>query len=561
MNHRTSSSPTSTFRVACLCFIGTVISTTAALAAAVPTPPAWGAWNTWGDQGDGTYRNPVLPADYSDIDCIRVGSDYYAISSTFQFSPGMVVLRSKDLVNWTPIGHAVADLRQISPALNWDQMDRYNRGVWAGAIRHHGRKFWVYFGTPDEGYFVTTATDPAGPWEPLTHVLKEAGWDDCCPFWDDDGQGYLLGTRFAEDPKDGTKYKIHLWKLSADGKAVIRESDTVLYQARGSEANKLFKHQGTYYHYFSEVRPEGRVPMIGRAKSITGPYERRQVFHVNKEADREPNQGGIIQSESGEWWFFTHHGSGTWEGRSASLLPVTWVDGWPIPGKAGPDGIGNMVWSGLKPVAAPMLPPGTSDEFSSGALPAYWEWNYQPRPDKWSLTVRRGFLRLHAFRGLDGDNLLKIGNVLTQRSWRSARCEFTTRVDLSGMADGQHAGIVHFSSARNQNKPAANSASIGVVQRGMERFIEYSRDGTFTRGATLAGPVLFLRSTWSLEGKSQFSYSTDGVTFTDFGAPYPLQWGSYRGDRIGLFTYNNTAQAGHVDFDSATYAIQRTVGH
>jgi beta-xylosidase len=164
--------------------------------AAEPLPKAEASW---GDQGNGTFRNPVLPADYSDIDAIRVGSDYYAISSTFQFSPGMVVLHSRDLVNWRILSHAVADLTQIGPEMNWDRMDRYGRGIWAGAIRQHAGKFWIYFGTPDEGYFVTTATNAAGPWEPLTCVMRAPGWDDCCPFWDDDGQGYLVGTCFKDN--------------------------------------------------------------------------------------------------------------------------------------------------------------------------------------------------------------------------------------------------------------------------------------------------------------------------------------------------------------------------
>src|SRR5579862_194498 len=143
------------------------LSPLVSLSAAEQPPTRWGDWPLWGDQKDGTYRNPVLPGDYSDIDCIRVGSDYYAISSTFQYSPGMVILHSKDLVNWSIVGHAINDLTEISPELNWDRMNRYARGVWAGAIRYHDGKFWVYFGTPDEGYFMTTAESPAGPWEPL----------------------------------------------------------------------------------------------------------------------------------------------------------------------------------------------------------------------------------------------------------------------------------------------------------------------------------------------------------------------------------------------------------
>ena len=114
----------------------------------------------WGDQGDGTYVNPIIPADFSDLDAIRVGDDFYAISSTLHMSPGMVVLHSKDLVNWRIIGHVVADVSQISPEMNWDRMNRYGRGVWAGGIRRHEDKFWVYFATPDEGIFMATALSP-----------------------------------------------------------------------------------------------------------------------------------------------------------------------------------------------------------------------------------------------------------------------------------------------------------------------------------------------------------------------------------------------------------------
>ena len=112
----------------------------------------WGEWQSWGEQTDGTYRNPVIPADYSDLDCIRVGDDYYAISSTMQFSPGMTILHSRDLVNWEIAGNAVGDLTQISPALGWQQMNRYGRGIWAGTLRHHEGRFYLFFGTPDEGF-------------------------------------------------------------------------------------------------------------------------------------------------------------------------------------------------------------------------------------------------------------------------------------------------------------------------------------------------------------------------------------------------------------------------
>ncbi|MCH5717954.1 family 43 glycosylhydrolase [Niabella hibiscisoli] len=144
-----------------LVYISSVAGSSAA--AQTDTLPKWGYWQSWGSQENDTYANPILPADYSDLDCIRVEDDYYAISSTFQYSPGMIVLSSKDLINWKIVSHVVEDLKQISPELNWDRMSRYGRGIWAGAIRYHANKFWVYFGTPDEGYFMSTAKRPKDP--------------------------------------------------------------------------------------------------------------------------------------------------------------------------------------------------------------------------------------------------------------------------------------------------------------------------------------------------------------------------------------------------------------
>jgi beta-xylosidase len=511
----------------------------APLLAADQAPRFWGDWPHWGDQRDGTYRNPVLPSDYSDLDCIRVGSDYYAISSTFQYSPGMVILHSKDLVNWRILSHVVDDVTQIGPELNWDRMNRYGRGVWAGAIRHHAGKFWVYFGTPDEGYFMSSSKDPAGPWEPLHRMTNEAGWDDCCPFWDDNGQGYFVGTHF----KGG--YKTWLYKLTPDGRDLIPESRVLINEGARREANKLFKVGDTYYHFYSEVGDGGRYVMMQRAKSITGPYtEKRRLSHTQREF-HEPNQGGIVQTEAGDWYFLTHHGDGSWEGRPASLLPVTWVDGWPVLGKVGADGIGTMVWAGRKPVPnEPVVTPQTDDDFNGPKLGLQWEWNYQPGAGKWSLTECPGFLRLHAFKPLERDNLKKAGNTLTQRSFRTSTNVVTLALELSNMADGQVAGLCHYSK---------DYSTIAVRRETGVLTLESARNRTITNGPVLNTHKLWLRSTWGLDGNSSYSYSTNSTSFTPFGEPYQLGWGDYRGDRIGIFTYNNDAEAGHVDCDSFTY--------
>jgi len=504
----------------------------------------------WGDQGNGNYVNPVLPADYSDLDAIRVGNDYYAISSTMQFSPGMVVLHSKDLVNWEIIGHVVDDLSRISPELNWDRMNCYGKGIWAGSIRYYKNKFWVYFGTPDDGFFVTSAADPAGPWEPLHQVWKVSGWDDCCSFCDDDGQLYFIATNFALDTVNNKKYNIHLFKMTPDGKSLIMESDSIIHQSQGSEANKLYKINGLYYHYFSEVKSEGRVIMMERSKNIYGPWEIRQLNHVSKELDKEPNQGGLIQIPTGEWYFLTHHGSGDWEGRAASLLPVHWIDGWPVIGEPGADTIGHMVWTGPKPISYKRkLYIQSSDEFDTSRLKAQWEWNYQPRADKWSITARKGFLRLYAFTPIPSNNessvILRAGNTLTQRSMRTASNVATVKVDITNMADGQFAGLTHFSTT--------SYSLFGIKQENEIRSLVYLRNGKDTLGIKVKGTSIWLRSTWDANGISRYAFSTDGKSYQAFGNTFQLTWGSYRGDRIGIFNFNSKEDKGYVDVDWFRY--------
>jgi beta-xylosidase len=503
--------------------------------------------NKWGDQGNGTYFNPVMPADVSDLDAVRVGSDFYAISSTFQYSPGVLILHSSDLVNWRIIGHIVPDITAISPAMNWDRMDRAGRGIWAGSIRFHKRRFWVFFGTPDEGFFMSTAPTASGPWTPVVALGPGPGWDDPCPFWDDDDQLYLVATHFAEEPPSNVPYNIHLFKLSPDGERILTAWDRIIHQSSGSEANKLYKINGLYYHLFSEVHSEGRVVMMERSASLAGPWETRQLIHVNPQVDKEPNQGGLVQLATGQWYFLTHQGTGDWEGRAGALLPVTWIDGWPVLGNPGPDGVGNMLWTGKIPLPGHTRSPlAVSDDFDATTLDPAWEWNYQPRAVEWSLTERPGYLRLHAFPALRAGDFSSIGNVLTQRSLRTIGNEVTVKLDLNGMVEGQEAGIAHF---------AETFCTLGVVQTGHIRTLTSNHNGERTQGPALTQSTLWLRSTWDFAGVSRFAYSTDGATFAPFGPACRLTWGHYRGDRIALFTVNQLGSTGSIDFDSFYYRV------
>ena len=528
---------------------------------------AWGDWqeerSTVNDQGFMVYRNPIVPADYSDLDCIRVGDDYYAISSTMQFSPGMTILHSRDLVHWEIAGHAVNDLSEISSALTWKEMDRYGRGVWAGTLRYHKGRFYVFFGTPDEGYFMTSAARAEGPWEPLTPLLKETGWDDCTAIWDKRGKGYFVGTCF----KDG--YKTYIFDMAADGKSIDRASARLLNEGNGREANKLIKHGKYYYLVFSEHKDGiGRYVMAKRDKKLSGPFaEERQLLLPCREAN-EPNQGGIIEGKDGRWYFLTHHGSGDWSGRVMSLLPVEWVDDWPMIGDRSQGELGTMVWEGTMPIKSEELRVfraltarlcskeskkseelylKRSEEFDSDILGPQWQWNYEPRKEMFSLSERPGWLRLKAFKPLHPGVFLKAGNTLTQRSFRTQHNEVVVKLDISHTADGLHAGLVHF---------ASQCASLGIVNHQGQNYLEFTQNDASTgsagdarqRGIAIPSSTLWLKSVWGLDGRSTFYYSFDGEDFIAFGQ-YQLSWGYYRGDRIGIYCYNDLSESGFIDVD------------
>ena len=235
---------------------------------------------SWGDQGNGTYINPILNADYSDPDVIRVGDKYYMVCSDFHYI-GMPVLESDDMVNW----------RIISQVYNrfdfpgWDNNENYGGGSWAPAIRFHDGKFWIYFCTPREGLMMSTATDPHGPWTPLHCVKNIGGWEDPCPFWDEDGQAYMGRSQLGAGP-------IYLHRMTPDGKTLL-DDGKIIYTGPVAEGTKFYKRHGYYYLSI----PEGGVgegwQTILRSKNIYGPYEKKVVLEQGNTTVNGPNQGPL----------------------------------------------------------------------------------------------------------------------------------------------------------------------------------------------------------------------------------------------------------------------------
>lgn len=485
---------------------------------------------TWGDMGHGYYQNPVLNADYSDPDIVRVGDDFYMVCSEFHYM-GIPVLHSRDLVNWTLIGRVYNRL-DIDPRYN--SMEKYAKGSWAPAIRYHEGRFYVYFCTPDEGLYMSTAENPAGPWTPLHEVKRVPGWEDPCPFWDDDGNAYLGHSILGAGP-------IIIHKMSPDGKALL-DDGVIVYIGKIAEGTKIYKRNGYYYL----VIPEGGVEIgwqaVLRSKSIYGPYERRVVLQKGATAINGPHQGGLVELDSGESWFMHFQSTGVL-GRVCHLQPVHWVDDWPIMGASG-----EPVSVYTKPNVGREFPsclPQTSDEFDSSELGLQWQWNHNPVNENWSLTEKPGYLRLKA---LPASGIMEAENTLTQKLM-GYQGIITAELSSENMVPGQVAGLTLLC-GRDINW-------IGVVKDDSGCWLRAVTAGVTYHGPDIRKGNVWLGSKVDVTGTTHFTFSVDGGHFIPFGGPCKMGIGFWKGARIGLFSYNSIGNGGNADFNWFRYEVTK----
>jgi beta-xylosidase len=490
-----------------------------------------------------SYKNPILYADYSDPDVIRDGANYYLIASTFHFVPGIPILESPDLVHWTIVGHVVQRLT-MDPRYSMIGGDRYGLGIWAPSIRRHNGLYYVYFPTPTEGIFVSTAFRITGPWSAPTAVMNQPGLEDPCPFWDDDGKAYLIHSKTGAGP-------LILHRMSADGRRVLDKGKVIVDDPQHLpvlEGPKLYKRNGYYYIFAPFGGVGGGAETVLRSRQIYGPYEHRVVLAQGDTKINGPHQGAYVETPDGEGWFVHFQSVGA-HGRIVHLEPVEWQDDWPVVGKDPDDVVtGEPVPSGPIPGHPKVLPkalsdqrPQTTDEFSATKLGAQWEWNHNPDDAHWSLTARRGYLRLIPMRAED---LLDARNTLTQ-CMQDNSFEFTARVDLAGMRSGDHAGLAMF-----EKLPSG----LEVVQAGSERRLDYFHFKDRVPGPALTGTVLELRV--QVDGdEARYSFSLDdGQTFAALGAPTPIRFSWWKGSRPSLFAYTTEdTDPGAIDFDWVRY--------
>ena len=471
----------------------------------------------WGDQGDGTYRNPVLNIDFSDPDVIRVGEKYYMVASDFHFL-GMQVLESEDMVNW----QYISQIYHRFDAPGWDENKHYAGGSWAPAIRYHDGLYYVYFCTPEEGLYMSTAKDPHGPWAPLHLVKRVEKWEDPCPFWDEDGNAYLGRSRYGAGP-------IIIHRMSADGRQLLDDGITV-YEGPVAEGTKFLKRHGYYYL----VIPEGGVTSgwqtVLRSKNIYGPYERKIVLEQGSTNVNGPHQGALVDAPDGSWWFY-HFQETPVLGRVVHLQPVRWQDDWPLMGvDYDGNGVGEPVAEWQKPIASSSaFLPQTADDFNGTDLGLQWQWNHNPVDTHWSLKEKKGWLTLKA---LPADSLKLCRNMLTQKVV-GYQSESTTLLTIAGHC---YAGLC--CSGKYFRGIGLCKEGVFVESQGQREVIQ---KGKFQK--------LWVRvQNDCVANRHQFFYSTDGIHFVKVDGAFPMRSGYWKGIRVGLFCYGNSGRASFDDF-------------
>ena len=519
------------------------------------------------DNGNGTYTNPLFYDEFSDPDILRVGDDYYLAGTTMHTVPGLVILHSKDLVNWENISYCFDRFDFDDDAFSLkNHQEIYGQGVWAPAIRYANGQFYVFTNINGKGLQCYTSKDIRGPWE---HHNMQGNIYDLSVLFDDDGKIYAIH-KYGE---------VHCTELKADMSGPVEGTDRVIIpEGNGiGEGHHMYKIDGMYYLISTDYRPNGRT-LCSRSKSIWGPYETITItadetfgYHqapitqiprdvryrigedgtkfgipeVDKDATACTNihQGGIVEDQNGQWWallMMDFHSIG----RTVTLAPITWKDGWPMLGLEGNLGRAPRTW--LKPTintdVKPHAPYERNEDFNGKSLGRIWQWNHNPDDTKWSL--KKGRLRLQS---MSAEQLMWARNTLTQRVIGPVSIT-TVELYTKDMKDGDVAGL------GNINVPCS---WIGIVKDGSQtilRCFEQAINDTIDTSVTTE--KLWLRMVGDYDhDRAHYEYSLDGINYQQIGREMPLSYQliSFQGSRHALFAFNHKGKnGGYAEFDNFT---------
>ena len=527
----------------------------------------WAQRLSWtADNGNGTFTNPLFYDEFSDPDILRVGDDYYLAGTTMHTVPGLVILHSKDLVNWENISYCFDRFDFDDDAFSLKNgKEIYGQGIWAPCIRYANGQFYVYSNINGKGLQCYTAKDIRGPWE--HHNMKGKIYDLSVLF-DDDGKIYAIHG-YGE---------VHCTELKPDMSGPIEATDRVIIPNGSAvgEGHHMYKINGMYYLISTDYKPNGRT-ICSRSKSIWGPYESCVItadetfgYHAAPltqvkgriepdgtmfgipEADKDAtacsniHQGGIVQDQSGQWWallMMDFHSIG----RTVTLAPMTWKDGWPMLGLEGNLGRAPRTW--FKPnipnaPATKTAPYNRNENFDGKQLGRIWQWNHNPEDKMWQL--KGGKLRLNS---MPADQLMWARNSLTQRVIGPSSTA-TVELYTKGMKDGDVAGL------GNINVPCS---WVGIVKDGKQfilRWFEQVKNDTIDQPMELPKQKIWLRMCGDYDDdQAEYYYSIDGEHFYKIGCTMKLSYQliTFQGSRHALFAFNkNGVNGGYAEFDNFT---------
>lgn len=518
------------------------------------------------DRGDGTYKNPVLHADYSDPDVIRVGDDYYMTASSFGCVPGLPILHSKDLVNWKLVNYALRNLYNegVEPVTFFDK-PQHGKGVWAPCLRFHNGEYMIYWGDPDFGIYVVKTKDILGKWDKPVLVLPGKGRIDPSPLFDNDGKVYLVHAWAGS--RANLNSIMTLCELNEDGTKAIGE-EVLIYDGNDGvnhtvEGGKFYKKDDYYYM----LAPAGGVSngwqLAFRSKNIYGPYEVKTILSQGATDINGPHQGGLVQTQTGEWWFLHFQDKGVY-GRVVHLQPVNWKDGWPVVGINDKDGCGEPVSIWKKPAISnaystqavyretyPIETPIESDEFNTSTLGLQWQWHAHPL-QTYGFTSPYGYLRLYGQYYPKGySNFWDIPNLLMQK-FPAPEFVATTKLSAVLMNEGDKAGLIvmgwdyaYIALLKTVNGYSLEykicmDAEQKTKEKQMTEIVlkKLNINEKYNYQTPIPDVEIYLRVKVSEGGFCTFGFSTDGRNYQEFPEIFKARQGKWIGAKTGLFILN-----------------------
>ncbi|MCX8020356.1 MAG: glycoside hydrolase 43 family protein [Chitinophagaceae bacterium] len=503
------------------------------------------------------YTNPVIHADYSDPDAIRVGDDYYMVASSFNHVPGLPLLHSRNLVNWKLVGYA---LTRLVPYEHYQKV-QHGGGVWAPSIRYHKGEFYIYYPDPDFGIYLIKSKSIKGPWTMPILVESGKGLIDPCPLWDDDGRAYLVHAYAGS--RAGLKSILVVKEMSADGTRIIG-NPVLVYDGHETdptvEGPKFYKRNGYYYIFAPAGGVTNGWQIVLRSKHVFGPYERKKVMHEGKSGINGPHQGAWVDTRSGEHWFLHFQDKHAY-GRVVHLNPMVWKNDWPVIGedKDG-DGTGEPVLTYKVPYTGePVQPKSTreDEDWNRPVMPLTWQWQANPS-EGWAFPTSYGFLKMFTVKVQeDQKNLWQAPNILTLK-FPAEEFTATVKLKFTPLHEGEVFGFLVLGTDYAYVGLEKHKEGVMLIKaecRGADKGNSEKKEIV----QLVETSVVYLRVSVSAGARCRFYWSSDGTLFQEVPLAFTAKPGYWVGAVIGMFCVrqNNTNNAGYADIDHFSITVAK----